>query len=404
MRRGVRSDRSASRGRAGVPWSLCVRAILSTVAVVAGTLGCSGDTTGPPPVPVVQAYWALQLNQHAVNLALTPPYDTVQLTAVPINVAGTALSGVGPVTYTPADSTVSVTSAGVVTARYQTTETFVVAHLQAQGVTLADTVFLQVTPTPPPSALATFSMQPARGDSAKRALDFDVVDYNNGFPWSITAIDKAGDTVCDGHSCAYLVDYRSSNPSVASIDRLSGTVGIAGTGHVVFTATTLAYGKVWRDSVLFVIGYALNQTITILPATVNGKSVLSFQPALIVGVGATITWSNSQASYGTNADGSPSASIPHGLDSIDVVFDDSLAELPAGQSFFGGFVTVPPMGGGNIPPFGFDSASWALAVNGEGSVPLYSSIYQARSFPIAGTYPYHSRLYGTTGEIIVRKD
>ena len=80
---------------------------LGIAGILGGTLaGCGSDTTGPPPRNATQAYWALRLQYHAVALALTPPYDTVQLTATPVNAAGAPLPGLGPVTYQSGDSLV----------------------------------------------------------------------------------------------------------------------------------------------------------------------------------------------------------------------------------------------------------------------------------------------------------
>jgi hypothetical protein len=166
-------------------------------------------------------YWALQLNQHAVQLALTPGFNTVQLTATPVNAAGTPLSGLGPVTYTATDTTVTVSPTGLVTARLVTQPgvvTRVKASLQAQNMTLTDVVRIQITDTVPQHLLSTFSMQPAAGDSAKRSLDYDQ------FPWPARAFNTAGDTVCGSAACSLLVSYTSSNPKVATIVQESGTI------------------------------------------------------------------------------------------------------------------------------------------------------------------------------------
>ena len=55
-------------------------------------LSChSNDTTGPVPLNAAQGVWAIRLNQNAVNMSLTPPYDTFQLAATPVNAAGDTL-------------------------------------------------------------------------------------------------------------------------------------------------------------------------------------------------------------------------------------------------------------------------------------------------------------------------
>ena len=95
-------------------------------------LGCSGsgDTTDPVSLSPTQAFWAVQLDKHAVNLALTPPYDTVRLTAHILNAAGSPLAGVtGQVHYSFPDSSVTVDSTGLLHAHYVTNATYVDASV-----------------------------------------------------------------------------------------------------------------------------------------------------------------------------------------------------------------------------------------------------------------------------------
>ena len=366
-----------------------------------GILGCSGDTTIGPLSPT-QAYWRLQLNQHAANMALAAPYNTLQLTATPLNVAGTPLSGLGRVRYQASDSNVTVDSNGVVTAQFATPGTFVTATLQDPQLNLthADTVIIQVTDTVPQHPLTTFSIHPIAGDSAKRAVDFG----NGNVFWPVYAIDAVRDTVCGatvntvgGYQprCALQVYFTSSDPAVATIDRASGTFTPIRPGHVTFYATALIYGTIWRDSLPFVIGWPMGGRISSLWITpVTGLTpVLSFSPPrLEVGVGADVSW----------------LSIPTGPtpgDSIDVVFDDPASVQPGCGVFFGEVTNcnprTPPTGGGNIPPFALDTA--ALTAGDFGAYVL--SISRGRTFPAVGTYTYHSRRYPTaTGEIIVRAD
>jgi hypothetical protein len=388
-------------------WRWSLWSLVGTLGVLAGTLaGCGGsDTTGPPPMGASRAYWALQFNYHAVVLALTPPYDTVQLTATPVNATGTPLPGLGSVTYKATDSLVTVSSTGLVTAHYQTTGTLyttVSATLQAQGVTLTDTVFIQVTPTV--SKLKTFSIHPAPGDSARRPLDAA------SFSWPATATDLLGDTLCNGAGCTLPVYYSSSDPLLASIDKSTAAVTLADTGHVIFTASTLVYGQLWRDSVRFTSGFANYTTVAIQPGTVGQRAVLTFSAPnpLIIGEGGNVLWT--QPNVPSDASGNP-VETP-GLDSIDVVFDDSTA-AKAGQiggiyCSFTGFVhdvfcTPTPPDSGNIPAFGPDTAKYNAAQTSGDIAPFLLSVKQARTFPRAGNYHYHSRLYGTTGTIYVRR-
>lgn len=374
------------------------RWIALSLPLLGGALiGCGSDTTGPAAVGAAQAYWALRLNVHAVNLDTTLPDRTIQLTAVPVTATGTPLVGLGAVTYTPEDTTVTVSATGLMTARYPTSGTFVVASLQAQGVTLADTVDIQVASTPPATALATFSIQPVPGDSAKRALDV------RHLQWPVRATDAVGDSVCNSSGCALQLFYASSDSDIVSVDRRSGALTFNDTGHVTLTATTLAYGTVWRDSVRFTIGYPLYATVDVVPDSTGQRPVLAFSidqsSPHMIGVGGTVTWRNNQ----DICVNSTNCHHVAGLDSIDVVFDDSTAVQPGLVCLTVGANCLPPTGvGGNIAPFGFDDAKYQAATSGGDANPFFFSVVQARSFPRAGTYTYHSRLYGTAGAVIVR--
>ena len=365
--------------------------VLGLVPLV-GVLSCSGDTTtGAGPLSPAQAYWALQLNQHAVNLALTAPYDTMRLAAIPRNTVGGALSGLGPVTYTSTDSTVTVDSLGLLTAHYPTSETFVVATLQDRRfrVTHADTVVIQVTQTPL-AAPDTFSLQPGPGDSAKRALDFHGAGYAPGsFPWPVHATDATGTTLCDATmGCPLLVFYTSSDPTVATIDRATGVVNTVNPGRVVLTATTWAYGVARRDSVEFTIGYKLSYAIPIALDIQSVAPTVGFVAprTLIVGVGADIT-------FGCLANLlTPPCDKP-----VDIVFDHPAAIDTASTVLFNGFIAFPPTGSGNIAAFGGDSIH---------TIPDdLMNVFRSRRFPVAGTYRYHSTLFPSeTFEILVQKD
>jgi len=344
-------------------------------------LSCSGDTVGPAALTPSQAFWALRLNQHAVNLALTAaagqPVNTVQLSATALNAMGVTLPGVYTVQYSAVDSTVTVSATGLVTAHYVTPPgqpTRVIASLAVQRVTLKDTALIQVTQAPPPSRLATFSLQPGPDDSAKRSVDFN---NSQPFAWPVKATDATGATICDTTGCPLQVFYSSSNPLIATIDRSTGQVSAIDTGHVVFSATTWAYGVALRDSVAFTVGLELFPNITITLAILLGVLAVAFSgpKKLLLGVGAVVMF-NTCYSQNTKP--------------VDVIFDHT--DHVDTASCTGTIGTAPPTGRGDITRIGGDASNNFQNANN----------FACRRFSEPGTYRYHSSLFPSdTYEVLI---
>jgi hypothetical protein len=393
-------DRRPTWPTAAQAWR-CPRGLAHPLLVLgcvlsSGALSCSGDTVnGLPPLPPAQAYWALQVNYYAVNLALAAPYDTVHLVATPVNAVGTPVTGLGKIVYTVTDSTVTVDSTtGLLTARYVTESggTQIIVSLQdtLHRVTHAATVTVQVTPTVPPVPIRSFSLQPVPGDSAKRAFDFQRGQFN----WPVTALDANGDTVCNANACALNVFYTSSNPGVATIDPAMGSVTVQDTGLVTFTATAWVYGAPEQASLAFVVGYALNQYINLTVDTVLGKPIVrfnSFPPVLTLGVGAKALFLANYDSAGVFIDGS---TITYSNWRYNVVFDDSVEVDSASDSYFG--IPIPASGRGNISPFGDDTAT---------GLNSFLANARARSFPIPGVFKAYSTVSTSdTENITIKKE
>jgi hypothetical protein len=364
---------------------------MCVIGALGSVLACGGDTTAPALTPA-QAYWALQLDQHAVTLALTAPYDTIQLTAVPLNALGQPLTGLGPAHYSTSDSLITVDSTGLVTAKFVTsgTSTTVVASMTdpVQHVTLADTCFIQVTVTAPSAPLATFAIQVPKGT---------VMPADQTFAISTTATDAMGNPI---DAVPY---FTSSDPSIAQVEPILRRILGGRTGQVTLYATTWAYGVAKRDSLVFSVVAPANVTINILPFTPTGSThpILTFWPQTVtVAPGAKVTWAN-----------------PSFTDSMDVVFDDPTHVDSVAINAALGFGT----GMGDITPWVQDTAgegpiSAALCIargqipaNAGGSAPpncnlsFYKPASQRqRTFPVAGTYHYHSAKWGTSGTIVVQ--
>ena len=364
------------------PRALVVVFWCSVTGLLGGGLGCHTDSTAPTTGATLHnastAYWALQLNQHAINMATVAPYNTVQLIVTPSNIAGVPLTGIGQPAFHVGDSTVTVDATGRVTAHFATQgqPTQVIATLTADGYTLSDTAFIQVTDTVPQQPLTVFSIQPALGDSAKRAVDAN----GGGFSWPVTAATPVG-VVCNASQCPLLVSLVSSNPKVATFSLYGGFgfVSPKDTGRVVLSATMLYYGVPKRDTLVFSMGYPIQAFHAINPndpyfglAGLQGSRLLPRQ--MIVGQGAVVTFANfSQQPAG-------------------VTFDDS-AQVESSCAEGGLFGEVcPATGRGNIPAFQFDGAN-------------IGSGLRARHFPEPGTYVYHTSLApADTFAVVVRAE
>jgi hypothetical protein len=367
---------------------LALGSVVGLVGVLGSVLACGGDATSPGLTPT-QVYWALQLNQHAVTLAQTAPYDTIQLTAVPLNAVGQPLAGLGPVHYSTNDSLVTVDSTGLVTAKFVTLAqqtAKVVASLTdpTQHVTLVDTCFIQVTATVPNAPLATFVIQPTAGSDT-------VMPVNQGaYGMRVTATDSIGDPL---PAFPY---FTSSDPSIARIDRLTGSISGVRTGQVVLYATTWAYGVAKRDSIPLRVGVRSQATIQVLAVAPTGSThpILMFWPQIVtVTAGAVVIWKNSSMT-----------------DSIDVVFDDPTNVDSVRFTAFYNFGS----GEGNIAPWvqdttGSNPVSAMICAKAFGVPPDCNNFavinfgpQRRRIFPVPGSYHYHSTKWGTSGTIVVQ--
>lgn len=369
--------------------SIAMPKFVSTI--VAGGLivvfaACGSDTTGTAPRSQADTYWTLRLDQHAVTLALTAPDNTMRLHPTAINPLGDTIPLGGVVQYTTGDSSITVDRSGLVTAKYSTLSrgkpTYIIASLQdtVERLTMTDTVFIQVTPTAPSSPLATFSAQ------------FDPSDTSTHRPVGLgrvltpTLLDATGTAM----SSPILVAFTSSDPYIATVTSRNvgeltddgGYVIGTRTGTVTIHAETWAYGVAERDSITLAFGDRISARVTVLSKTPYGSltPVLYFSPpSVTIAAGGVVTWQNTD-----------------NTDSIDVVFDDPTSADSAAALNHPDF--YPYTGRGNFTGLYNDTAS---SNNGDFDTYIFH-ILRARSFPVPGTYHYHSTIYGSTGTIIAR--
>lgn len=336
-------------------------AMFLAAASLVFALGCGTDyVTTPPPTGSGDLFAALVLDHHAIALSPHAPFNTIQLTAAAINAQGQPLEGAARATFSLSDTgSVSITPDGMLTATAPATGVLLIATLSDRNLTHKDTAYVNVNDVAEPPVLATFSIQPLEGDSARTAaLDaFGLFGIKQILPQET----DAGGTPIDGLP----VFFSTADPTVATVDPASGNITGVRPGTVKIRASTTAYGVTMSDSVEFTITPPLIGLVAAAPITPAGSTtpVLQWAPGTIeVSAGGQVLF----FTQSTTQD-------------IDVVFDDPDA---ATESF------LAPSGGGNIAPFHAE--------------PDNGGAFFARAFAVPGSYDYHSTTFNTHGTIVVR--
>lgn len=348
--------RHATRARFGVRHRRAVAVLLCTAAVS----GCGADyASAAAPVDRSQLLASVVLDHHAIVISTAAPWNTIHLAATPTNPDGVPLAGLAGATYSLSDSgSVTITPNGQLTALAPSSGVRVVASISDGNVTRTDSAFVYVTDTPAPPTLATFSIQPLPGDSAKMAPADPFGLY--GQKQMVVQATAEGGAPID----ALPAYFTTSDQSVATVDPAAGLVFAIRPGTVVIHASTTAYGVSMTDSLVLTVIPPLIGGVALVERTPVGSTtpVLAFDPdRIVVSVGATVLFANNSIRESTG-----------------IVFDDpaNVAESP-----------LLPTGAGDIPPFHADE-------NGSGLV--------TRAFFTPGTYTFHSTTFDTHGTIVVQ--
>lgn len=311
---------------------------------------CSGDTTGTAPLSL---YGGILLNQHAINMSVAAPANTIQLTATLLDAHGVPLPADSQdavhATFFTTDSSVSVTDAGLVTAHYVTAATSytqqsaprIIAAVQRGNTTYTDTAFVRVTATAP-AQLATFALQPP-----DPVVGFGAVG-DNFYP-TILSTNVAGaavpfDVQSGRDNIYWLATSRSTIATPGARRTLSNNYELNDTGHVTLYATSWVYGVAVQDSIESVVNFPSQVILYLSNCFTAGWAA---RCATFVPAGGVVIWIY-QVTPG---------------DTTTLVFDHPAAADSVDPGF--GF-----SGSGNLH---FDE----------------SSFFQARQFPTVGTYRYH---------------
>jgi hypothetical protein len=415
-RRGVMQETGPHMQR-GVRWGTQCTAITLATRRVAESLvgtamllvaaGCGGDTapTGPAAA-TAPLYWQLQLNHHAVTLATVAPYDTIQLTATPVDPDGVPIATTVRPVYTTNDTSITIDSTGFVRVHRTGSNALgiqVVATFQttdARATTLADTVMINVVNWNSAAVvprLDSLLFRPVSGDSARRALINTLGQLGTQTFDQPLVKTATGDTISN-----VLVRYHTSDALIASVampiarSTRAPEITIHAPGVVLLTAETTVYGKHVIDSVWYTVGYPLRLVCSYGIGEIVYNPELASVPAnfltlgqLTIGQGGAVLWGNSI--QGT-AD-----------DSLDIAFDRTtgIVGLTTTASFPGvtGAITIPPGPGGNIPAF--PAATLEPFFGGLEVLTFDSVTSKARVFTQPGTYQWTSQRHQVAGTVTV---
>jgi hypothetical protein len=352
----------SSTSRSSIALNLRRSRYLASLLVAVIATGCAGDVAAPRPIDGSTTFWALTLDHHAITLSTVAPYDTIRLVATPRASDGHALSGLADVRFASGDlARVQVSVDGLVQAVSVGSSIPVVVTLRANNVTHTDTAYITVTGDSPPPVLDTFSIHPEAPDSAKVAMN------SPGKMLSLRATDSAGNPISD-----LAVDFQSSDTSIAIVDRALGLVTGIRPGRVTIVASATAYGVTRTDTLPFTIGLPLSAFVFVEPGTLaySTTSTAFAASGVTIAKGGTVLWH-----------------WYFGIPSTDVTFDDptNVAQSTGGFGADGA--------AGNIPaPIDCRIVDGAYH---------FMDCNHARTFPVAGTYTYHSTATGATGRVVV---
>jgi hypothetical protein len=342
--------------------------------------GCHlSDTGASAYLPPDQYFAELSLEHHAINLSLGAPYDTVTLRTT--RTMGDGGPVPGEVVYRVTSPSLSITN-GVLKADSAVTRATVYATLTYGTITRTDSAVVSVIATAP-TALRDFGLRVAPGDSAKTAA-------SRG---NLKTIPLLRQSPSGTDLSALLIALRSSDSTIAAITQSGSTVSIdpKRPGRVMFYTSTYAFGTVWRDSLVFTVGWPVVFGVRISERFVSGTrtTVLGFgHQDFTIGLGGCVTWT----SHITTQD-------------IDMQFEDpSRVSAPAGRVCPGAFQLLHGDVGGNIAPFRnipFDGRDVITEEDFEYYVSTVLSGFRARVFSTPGVFPYRSTLHGTSGLVRV---
>ncbi len=245
-------------------------------------IGCNLSDTGLTAYRPSDQYFAvLSLEHHAINLSMVAPYDTLTLHTIQAMGDGSVVPG--EVTYSVRGSGISVTN-GVLKAESPVARAVLRVTLTHGTITRTDSAVVSVIASAPVH-LRDVGLRLPVDDSAKSA-----VDRSKTIP--LIRASESG-----ANLSTLLVSLASSDSMTAAIAQAGDVVTIAPRrpGRVMLSISTFAYGAVWRDSLVFTVGWPIQFGVPTAERFATGAlaTVLDFgYRDITVGVGGCVVWTN----------------------------------------------------------------------------------------------------------------
>lgn len=328
--------------------------------MVSVLVGCpSRDAVTDPSGDPATFFAKIAIREQAVTLALGSEYDTVRLNVAALYATGDTVAT--HVSFQASDSTITVDSVGMVTARFSTTQTAtVIASATHRGLTRRDSVHIRVLPSAPQKLLSRIAVSLMPGKSGVIPT-VDTTGAETKAQLNVAGYTATNEVISNDQ---ILIHVRSTNSQVATVDA-SGLVSAKRTGVTTIVATAAANGVYSSDSIRIVVGLSQRKLIYIqspphFPNWRIGNDTVR------LGVGGHIVWQNDS------------------IEPINLFFDDTTNIREANYDLEWEMFGSVPTGAGHILNFRFVPTLPDFS----NFIESYLSSYRARSFPYPGVYRY----------------
>jgi hypothetical protein len=351
--------------------------------------GCSSpDLSGPTSQAPAELPWSLTLSAHAITLDTGAPYDTLQLAAVAQTLEGAPIAGGPAPVFTSSDSSVRVSTTGLLTARAEARNVRIVATGVYGGIRVADTAYVNVTTLGTPTRPQALRIQTGPGDDATIPKQSAYTPFYAPYYKTVyVSVRNAGGAQLtdamvalkapDTTKAYFFATGRASYVTAdTAVDVGIPTYPLTGE-HITLSASATVYGVALRDSLQLTITEPVLFIYTVTEKTAPGHTAPAFtvgptQEAQSIAAGGWVLWFNKASSS----------------DSLDVVFDDpSAASADMVMPFLQ--ERLP----GNIAPF----AQAAGTTN-----PFAGGGFRSRQFLRPGRFRWHSERLSVSGTVVVR--